>query len=198
MSRRNQTAELKRRIMDAALVRFSQEGIERTNIGDILEDADCSVGSFYHHFGNKEGIVEAVFMTGFERFNRELLEALLSRRTAATGIRAIVTYLCRFATGQPQLAAYVLSREIKLSKSARQELAEMDRALFEELNRWFTPHIDSGDLKRLPPALYMPLITGPTFEYARMWLSKRNRQSPAQVSDLLAEAAWQSIRGEDR
>ncbi|MBT7539155.1 MAG: TetR/AcrR family transcriptional regulator, partial [Gammaproteobacteria bacterium] len=55
-TRKSQTSALKSRVMEVSLAHFSDVGIEQTNVGDILQDADCSVGSLYHHFGSKEGI----------------------------------------------------------------------------------------------------------------------------------------------
>ena len=73
MSRKNQTNKLKCRVMEVALGHFSEVGIERTNVSNILTDAGCSVGSLYHHFGNKEGIAEALFIDGVDQFNSRLL-----------------------------------------------------------------------------------------------------------------------------
>ncbi len=196
MSRQNRTSELKNRVMQVALTHFSKAGIERTNVGDILKDAQCSVGSLYHHFGNKEGIAEALFIEGIRQFNGGLLAALLSRRTGETGVRAIIRYCCQWVTEQPALAAFLLSREIKLSESAKRELKELDRAFGQALYDWFVPHVQRGELLELPRSLYIPIICGPTLEYSRLWLSGRNRRSPDDVSALLAEAAWQSIRGD--
>ena len=196
MSRQNRTSELKNRVMQVALTHFSKAGIERTNVGDILKDAQCSVGSLYHHFGNKEGIAEALFIEGIRQFNSGLLAALLSRRTGETGVRAIIQYCCQWVTEQPALAAFLLSREIKLSESAKRELKELDRAFGQALYDWFVPHVQKGELLELPRSLYIPIICGPTLEYSRLWLSGRNRRSPDDVSALLAEAAWQSIRGD--
>ncbi len=196
MSRQNRTSELKNRVMQVALTHFSKAGIERTNVGDILKDAQCSVGSLYHHFGNKEGIAEALFIEGIRQFNGGLLAALLTRRTGETGVRAIIRYCCQWVTEQPALAAFLLSREIKLSESAKRELKELDRAFGQALYDWFVPHVQKGELLELPRSLYIPIICGPTLEYSRLWLSGRNRRSPDDVSALLAEAAWQSIRGD--
>ncbi|MEK9871428.1 MAG: TetR/AcrR family transcriptional regulator [Gammaproteobacteria bacterium] len=182
--------------MQVALTHFSKAGIERTNVGDILKDAQCSVGSLYHHFGNKEGIAEALFIEGIRQFNGGLLTALLPRRTGETGVRAIIRYCCQWVTEQPALAAFLLSREIKLSESAKRELKELDRAFGQALYDWFVPQVQKGELLELPRSLYIPIICGPTLEYSRLWLSGRNRRSPDDVSALLAEAAWQSIRGD--
>ena len=125
-----------------------------------------------------------------------LLAALLTRRTGETGVRAIIRYCCQWVTEQPALAAFLLSREIKLSESAKRELKELDRAFGQALYDWFVPHVQKGELLELPRSLYIPIICGPTLEYSRLWLSGRNRRSPDDVSALLAEAAWQSIRGD--
>ena len=193
-TRKSQTSALKSRVMEVSLAHFSDVGIEQTNVGDILQDADCSVGSLYHHFGSKEGIAEALFVEGVDHFNAGLLAALLPRRTASTGIKAMVTFCCEWVTDQPQLAAFLLSREIKLSELARLELREKDRAFGQSTYDWFAPHVKSGELQALPTGLYMPLICGPTLECSRMWLSGRSARSPGEAAAILAEASWQSVR----
>jgi len=106
----------------------------------------------------------------------------------------MVTFCCEWVTDQPQLAAFLLSREIKLSELARLELREKDRAFGQSTYDWFAPHVTSGELQALPTALYMPLICGPTLECSRMWLSGRSARSPGEVAAILAEASWQSVR----
>lgn len=194
MSRKNQTNELKTRVMEVALVHFSEVGIERTNVSNILSDAGCSVGSLYHHFGNKEGIAEALFIDGVNQFNSRLLTAFLPKRTASKGIKAIVTFCCEWVTIQPELAGFLLSREVTLSDNAKRELRKMDRAFGQSIYDWFVPHVKSGALLELPTSMYVPLICGSTLEYSRLWLSGRNNRSPAEVASILAEAAWQSVK----
>ena len=194
MSRKNQTSELKSRVMEVALGHFSEVGIERTNVSNILNDAGCSVGSLYHHFGNKEGIAEALFIDGVNQFNSRLLEALLPRRTASNGIKAIVTFCCEWVTDQPELAGFLLSREVTLSDNAKLELRKMDREFGQSIYDWFVPHVKSGALLELPTSMYVPLICGSTLEYSRLWISGRNNRSPGAVASILAEAAWQSVK----
>ena len=180
--------------MEVALGHFSEVGIERTNVSNILNDSGCSVGSLYHHFGNKEGIAEALFIDGVNQFNSRLLEALLPRRTASNGIKAIVTFCCEWVTDQPELAGFLLSREVTLSDNAKLELRKMDREFGQSIYDWFVPHVRSGALLELPTSMYVPLICGSTLEYSRLWISGRNNRSPGAVASILAEAAWQSIK----
>lgn len=194
MSRQIKTNELRHRVLTAALDCFTGAGVERTKIGDIQAATDVSVGSLYHHFGSKEGIAEALFVDGLASFNNTLLKALLKQRSAEPGVKSIVTSCCRWVTRQPQLAAFMLSREIKLSEDAKQELRELDQTYREALTHWFAPHIESGALKHLHFNVYVSLISGPTLEYSRMWLSGRYPRSPETVSTVMGEAAWQSVR----
>jgi len=194
MSRQHQTSELKTRIMKVALHHFSDVGVERTNVGKILQGAECSVGSLYHHFGNKEGIAEALFIDGVDQFNTALLRALLPQQTAKAGITATVTFCCEWVTDKSQLAAFLLSREIKLSESAKQELRELDSQFNRALYTWFIPHVKSRTLLELPADITMALISGPTLEYSRLWLSGRSHTAPGDVAAILSEAAWQAVK----
>jgi AcrR family transcriptional regulator len=194
-TRKTQTSALKNRVMDVALSHFSEHGIERTNVDEILKGAGCSVGSLYHHFGNKEGIAEALFIDGVARFNQAVLDALLPHHQVQAGIKATVSHCCDWVTENSQLAAYLLSREIKLSARAKEELRALDDDFSAGLYDWFVPHVRSGALLKLPTEIYMPLIAGPTLEQSRMWLSGRSRRSPSDVADTLSEAAWQSVCG---
>jgi len=180
--------------MEVALSYFSDVGVERTNVDKILKGAQCSVGSLYHHFGNKEGIAEALFIDGVNQFNTALLQALLPQDNAKAGITATVTFCCEWVTQRSQLAAFLLSREIKLSESAKQELRELDSQFSHALYGWFVPHVKSGTLLELPPDMYMALISGPTLEYSRLWLAGRSQKTPGDVASMLSEAAWQSVR----
>ena len=55
--RRNST---RTKLMDAARKLFAREGIEKTRINEITDEADVGFGSFYNHFKSKDEIVEAV------------------------------------------------------------------------------------------------------------------------------------------
>lgn len=54
--------ELRDKIIDSAYNLLSEKGYENTTITDIINEAGCSKGGFYHHFKSKEEIVEAITM----------------------------------------------------------------------------------------------------------------------------------------
>lgn len=57
----SRTEETQRNLLDAALDLFIANGYAGTSIADIVERANSSVGSLYHHFGDKSGIYLALW-----------------------------------------------------------------------------------------------------------------------------------------
>src|SRR4249919_2155963 len=55
--RREQT---RTQLIEAAKTLFARQGVARTRINEITDEADVGFGSFYNHFESKEAIVAAV------------------------------------------------------------------------------------------------------------------------------------------
>ena len=59
--RKEQARALRRRILEAARKRFLEDGYAATTLGRIAGDANTSVETIYKAFGNKPGVLKAVF-----------------------------------------------------------------------------------------------------------------------------------------
>ncbi len=55
------TAQTQRALLDAARDVFTQQGFAEASIADIVERAESSVGSLYHHFGGKSELFLALW-----------------------------------------------------------------------------------------------------------------------------------------
>ena len=53
-------AQTRAKLIAAAGALFARQGVERTRINEITEEADVGFGSFYNHFDGKDAIVQAV------------------------------------------------------------------------------------------------------------------------------------------
>jgi len=60
------------RILAAATGLLAERGAEGLRVRDIAAAADCSTMGVYSHFGGKQGLIEAIFIDGFERFEAAL------------------------------------------------------------------------------------------------------------------------------
>lgn len=75
----------RRAILDAALAVLAREGEAGFTVRRIAEAAGCSTTGVYTWFGGKAGLVDAIFVEGFESFDAALEPAYASGDTAAAG-----------------------------------------------------------------------------------------------------------------
>ena len=68
--------ELKDKIINSAYELFSMRGYEKTTIEEIIKQAECSKGGFYHHFKSKEEILEVIianYIADLSRFFEDIV-----------------------------------------------------------------------------------------------------------------------------
>lgn len=182
-------------ILNAALDCFIGQGVEATTIDDIVRASGSSIGSLYHHFGNKEGVAAGLFIDGVTRLNADLLRKLKRCKTAQDSVRTVVTQYSDWVTAHRDMARYLLnSRDISFPPAIKERLRQIHRDHIVEIFRWFGPYVRDGEMKALPIDTYVPIISGPIQDYTRSWLASQVKDSPAKVKSVFADAAWNAVR----
>src|ERR1700758_2489705 len=64
----------RRSVLRHALTLFNANGIEATTIEHLRKACGQSVGTIYHHFKNKEGLVAALFFVALDDQSRAIAE----------------------------------------------------------------------------------------------------------------------------
>jgi len=190
-------AELKRDIFRKALKLFNEQGIEATTIEMIRAECDTSVGAIYHHFGNKEGLVAALFFTALEDQGR-LRDAYLDAvDSTEAGVQALVFSYVDWVEQQPQWARFQYHARFAVTKGPfKEELAERNKTRNLRLRQWLAESGRAAELQNLPAELLPSLIIGQADSYCRAWLAGRVKGSPTDYREVLAQAAWRSVRAE--
>lgn len=188
------TSETRQRILNAALVCFTQHGIESTTIEQIRECADASVGSVYHHFGNKDGIAVALYKEGLRQFRDSLSKNMQSIDSIEQMIIVTIQSNIDWIVENPDWARFIFKHRHVLKESNQEEIfqAKMKSSHQKLANHWLSL-IDSDRLIPMPLQLYQALIIGPTHHYAKEWLEGRTQHSLKEMSDYLANAACRSL-----
>lgn len=187
-------SELKRSILRTALSCFNSTGIEATTIETIREQCETSVGAIYHHFGNKEGLVAALFFAALDDQaalrNRYLDEA----RTAEAGVLALVHSYVDWVDAQPEWARFVLQgRFVVATGPFKDELSERNKLRNRKLFDWMQAERRGEQFSHIPAELLLSLIIGQAENYSRAWLSQRVKSSPREYREMLGKAAWRSV-----
>lgn len=79
------TPDPRRAILDAALLVLSRDGESAFTVRNIAREAGCSTTGVYTWFGGKAGLVDAIFIEGFESFDAALRPAYATADPAESG-----------------------------------------------------------------------------------------------------------------
>jgi AcrR family transcriptional regulator len=75
----------RRAILDAALAVLARDGESRFTVRNIAAEAGCSTTGVYTWFGGKAGLVDAIFVEGFESFDAALADAYAADDVVGAG-----------------------------------------------------------------------------------------------------------------
>jgi AcrR family transcriptional regulator len=181
-------------ILNAALTEFTRKGVAAASIKRIQVRSGASVGSIYHHFGDKNGIAGALYIDGLMSYQAGFLETLRRAKATRDGIEAVVRHHARWIMENRDLARFLLTgRDAGLVLATERPLRAINRKFFGAVNAWTQPRVEAGELAELDVELLTSLWIGPSQELARHWLAGRSRLSPADAAPVLAGAAWKSL-----
>ncbi|MER5620365.1 TetR/AcrR family transcriptional regulator [Streptosporangium sp. NPDC002544] len=103
--------ELRTRLLDVASQLLVTIGPESLSMRRIATEAECSTTVIYTMFGSKEGLAEALYLEGFERFRRRL-EAVPPRRDSLEHLIALGPVYREAALDEPGYYALMFERAI--------------------------------------------------------------------------------------
>ena len=92
MAKKIQT-DRKEQVLATALRLFSEKGYFNTSVHDIQREAEVSIGSIYHHFGNKEAIAKALFDHIESTMRDEFTSITEAHSSCHDRCRAVISYL---------------------------------------------------------------------------------------------------------
>ncbi|MBB4817727.1 AcrR family transcriptional regulator [Pseudomonas alcaligenes] len=182
-------------ILQAALQCFTEEGVDATTIEMIRDRSGASIGSLYHHFGNKERIIGALYLAGVGQYAELLQTGFAKAADAEACVKLLVTAYIDWVVANPDWARFVLhSRSRVEAGEVGEQLREANREHHARILAALQAHREVGALRALPEDCFASVVIGPTHDFARNWLAGRTRSSLADCRDLLAQVAWESVR----
>src|SRR4051812_50148552 len=79
------SADRRRAILDAALDAIDAKGLLAATLDDIKDRSGASIGSIYHHFGDKEGIAAALYAQLLAEWQDGFVKGLRGQQAEAGG-----------------------------------------------------------------------------------------------------------------
>lgn len=182
-------------ILQAALACFSESGVDATTIEMIRDRSGASIGSLYHHFGNRERIIGALYLEGIGQYAALLDAGLREGMSAEATVKLFVTCYIDWVVAHPDWARFILHNRGRVETGEMgEQLREANRQQGRRIAELLAVHRQAGAFREMPFELFNSVVIGPTHDYVRNWLAGRTRVELADCRDLLAQIAWESVR----
>lgn len=184
----------RQRALEAALSLFEAQGVVNTTIEEVRDRSGVSIGSLYHHFGSRDGLVAALFDELLSRYRAHLMVALSVSQDARALLDAFVRAHIGWAVANPAAARFmsehrrspaVTSGEAKL----QQGTADFLRPILMRLK----PAVSAGTIRSLPPELLLSLVIGPVQSWTRLWLDGQTGLKPETAAKRIGELVWAAV-----
>ncbi|MCY1286986.1 HTH-type transcriptional repressor Bm3R1 [compost metagenome] len=182
-------------ILQAALACVTEHGVDGTTIEMIRDRSGASIGSLYHHFGNKERILGALYLAGVSEY-ADLLEAGFKTADSAEAcVKLLVTSYVDWVAANPDWARFILhSRGRVEAGELGDQLREANRLHFARVLQALASYREQGLFKELPVDCFAPIVIGPVQDFTRNWLAGRTQSQLLERRELFAQMAWESVR----
>jgi AcrR family transcriptional regulator len=141
--------ELRGKLLDVASQLLVTIGPESLSMRRIATEAGCSTTVIYTMFGSKEGLAEALYLEGFERFRRRL-EAVPSRKNALEHLSALGPAYRDAALAEPGYYALMFERAIP-GFAPSERARTLARAALNILDRVIAECISAGYIIPIQP-----------------------------------------------
>ena len=183
-------ADRKQEILDAALRGFAEKGLAGTTVEEVRTRSGASVGSIYHHFGDKEGIAAALYVAILRDYQRGLLAVLEGHGDARRTVEGLVRHHLRWVASDRDRARFLLGGR---PPRAVDEIRELNRRAFRATAGWLEEQVAAGRIRSIPFDLFYAVLIGPAQEFCRHWLEGRLDTSMRTAEGELAAAAWGAL-----
>jgi AcrR family transcriptional regulator len=89
------------RILSTALDLFAVKGYDATSVREICEAAEITKPTLYHFYGSKEGVLQALVTSGFERFRLLVDTAMAQPGSLRDRLKGVARAMFNSANRQP-------------------------------------------------------------------------------------------------
>ena len=185
---KQRTPELRDRVLQVAVSTLNQDGLAGFTTRRVAEQAGTSVPAVYELFGDKSGLVRAVFFEGFRMLGRRLLE-VPETDDAVADVQRLIPVFRRFCLDYPALARVMFSRPFQDFDPDPEELAASVREIFVgRIKRCTDAGLLTGDPVDIAHVL-LALAQGLAVQEGARWLGKSkasvNRRWEVGVTGIL-------------
>lgn len=178
-------------VLDAALELFVEHGYFGTSVHDIVRASQVSIGSIYHHFGDKEGVARALYQAQAERMEGAIAGVAARHATARERCRGIIELLFALTEHEPKAMEFML--HAKHREFIPSEKPVCSSKPFEAMRRIVLEGMARGEIRRMDVLVASTSLFGGA---VRMITARLDGVVPAPLPgyvDEVWDCAWRAV-----
>lgn len=185
------TEDPRQLVLDAVLVLFNQRGYFATSVQDISRESGVSVGSIYHHFGDKEGIARDLYHALAEQMSSKISWISARQASVHDQCREIVKTLFEMTETQPLVMDFMLYAKHK--EFLPDEKPICSSKPFELMRTIVTAGMDAGEIRRMDVMVASTSLFGGPIRMIVARLDGVLQEPLPRYLDEAWDCAWRSV-----
>lgn len=184
MNKRNQ-------ILETTLNLVAEIGFHATSINLIIEKSNVAAGTVYHHFKNKEELIDTLYSNLKEEMGKAIIENLEQPLNYKEKFFLIWKNLFAFYIQNPKKFEFL--EDYANSPLVRKEIKEINQRHYQPAIDFFESGIQLGIFRNLPISLLINLVFGNISTFTRMVLMEEIQLSDELITKVI-QSSWDSIK----
>ena len=176
-------------ILQVAHDAFTRKGFANSSVSEICTEAGVSAPTLYYHFGNKDGLFQAVVeeTLSLDAFNNLLQEAIAPAGDVWSKLHAYVyTYLCHFPT-QLLNPGLHLQDSTQLNGKSLQQLEAGLSQIYQLTNDLLQEGITSGELRQVDVHIIASCLMGTVDSFVRSQVYLGVQYDPQELTSAIVD-----------
>ncbi|CAB5714191.1 HTH-type transcriptional repressor Bm3R1 [Delftia tsuruhatensis] len=175
-----------------ALRLFVQKGFFNTAIQDLCAEAGVSIGFFYNHFADKEGIARELYRHLLARMNVLLDEIEEQHAGSEQRCRAVLRMLFGLTEAEPEAMGFVVNARHR--EFLPEEPAICSASAFVRMRGFVFAGMADGEIREMEPMVAASLMYGAAIRMICLRLDGIIEASIDPLFDALWDGVWRSLQ----
>lgn len=185
-------------LIDCATSLFLEQGFDAVSMEQVRLKANVSNGSLYHHFPTKAHLGRSVYLAALTDYQQHMLVSIDEATSARDGVRKLVARHIAWVLRSPRLALVLdRLRPFTAIEGSEPDWEAANAQALTHLQSWIARREAQGDMRKLPFAVWLALVLGPSMQLTPGWALQRDAVVAPRVRRALADAAWWAVRTMD-
>lgn len=178
-------------ILETTLNLVAEIGFHATSINLIIEKSGVATGTVYHHFKNKEELIDNLYSELKEEMGKAIITNLEQQLNFREKFFLIWKNLFSFYIQNPKKFEFL--EDYANSPLVRKEIKEINQRHYQPAIDFFESGIQLGIFRNLPVTLLINLVFGNISTFTRMILMEELELSDELLTTSI-QSSWDGIK----